>query len=116
MDAGPDLLEDQRCRAVAAADIIALALERNLLHMAMSAAQEAARAAQLVLAAAPRRPAGPVVELLREMAAAPPQHLAGRPAEREARVRATLAVVLRLFAEARPPIGGRQAEPHARAA
>ena len=89
--------EDRRGRAMAAAEITGLALERDLPHMALGAAREAARSALLALAAVPRRPPDSDLDLLRGMAAAPPQHLAGRPAERAAMVRATLAVVDRLF-------------------
>ena len=56
---------------MAAADIVGLALERDLPHMALGAAREAARSALLALGAAPRgRLSGPDVELLREVAAA----------------------------------------------
>lgn len=105
MDAEPDLNEERRCRAAAAADIMVLALERNLPHMALPAAREAARSALLALAAGPRVIARQELDVLREMAACPPGHLAGRPADREARIRATLAVLLRLFEEARPLAG-----------
>ncbi len=101
MEPDPDMLEHRWSRALAAAEITAFALERNLPHMALDAAREAARSALLALAAAPRRPSGPDIELLREVAAAPPQHLAGRPAERAALLRATLSAVRRLFP--RPP-------------
>jgi hypothetical protein len=101
----PDLLENQWSRAVAAAEIAAFALERNLPHMALGGAQEAARSALLALAAAPRRPSGADFGLLREVAAAPPHHLAGRPAERKAMVRAALSVVDRLFPRPPAPAG-----------
>jgi hypothetical protein len=97
-----DMLEDRRSRVAAAAEIVASALERNLPHMALGAAREAARSALLALAAGPRRLSGPDIELLREVAAARPQHLAGRPAERAAVVRATLSVVDRLFPQSLP--------------
>ncbi len=89
--------DDRRGRVMAAAAIAGMALERDLPHAALGAAREAARAALLALAQAPRRPAGPDLDLLRGVAAAPPQRLAGRPAERLALVRATLAAVDRLF-------------------
>jgi hypothetical protein len=89
--------EDQWSRAMAAAEIVGLALERDLPHLALGAAREAARSALLAHAAVPRRLPGPDLGLLRDMAAAPPQLLAGRPAERTAVVRATLSVVDRLF-------------------
>ena len=89
--------EDQRSRAVAAAAITAFALERDLPHMALGAAREAARSALLALAAVPPRLSDPELGLLREMAAVPPQRLAGRPAEREAMVRAALSALDRLF-------------------
>ena len=101
MEPRPDLLENQWSRAVAAAEITAFALERGLPHMALDAAREAARSALLALAAAPHRPPAPDLGLLRDMAAALPRHLAGRPAERLAMVRATLSVVEPLFP--RPP-------------
>ncbi len=103
MDLPSDPHEHWRSRAMAAAEIVALALERNLPHMALAAAQEAARSALLVLAGAPRprRLAGPDVELLEELAASSPQHMAGRPAERQALVRAALSVLDRVFP--RPP-------------
>ena len=113
------MLEDQRSRAVAAAEITAFALERGLPHMALDAAREAARSALLALAAGPRRLSGPDIELLREVAAARPQHLAGRPAERAAVVRAVLSAVDRLFPRPpattgsdRLPEGGAAGEPH----
>lgn len=89
--------EDWRGRAVAAAEITAFALRRGLPHIALGAAREAARSALLALAAVPGRLSGPDLGLLRDMAAASPQHLAGRPAERMAMVRATLSAVDRLF-------------------
>ena len=101
MEPNPDMLDHQWSRAAAAADITAFALGRGLPHMALDAAREAARSALLALAAAPRRLSGPDLELLREVAAASPQHLAGRPAERAALLRATLSAVERLFP--RPP-------------
>ena len=97
MDLEPDLHEEWWSRAVAAAEIVALALERNLPHMALAAAREAARSALLALGKEARRPAGPDLEFLRDLAAASPQHLAGRPAERQALVRAALSVLDRLF-------------------
>jgi len=96
MSLNPEPHEDRRDRAVAAADIVALALERDLLHMALPAAREAARSALLVLAEGPHRPAARELDLLRQVAASSPQHLAGRPVERTAMVRATLAVLDRL--------------------
>ncbi len=93
--------EDLRDRAMAAAAITGLALEQDLPHMALGAAREAARAALLALAPLPRRPFGADLDLLRGMAAAPAQRLAGRPAERLALIHATLAAVDRLF----PPPG-----------
>ena len=97
MDLEPDLHEERWSRAVAAAEIVALALERDLPHMGLAAAREAARSALLELGTSPRRLAGPDLALLRELAAAPPQHMAGRPAERQALVRAALAILDRLF-------------------
>ena len=97
MDLEPDLHGERWGRAVAAAEIVGLALERNLPHMALAAAREAARSALLALGKEARRPAGPDLELLRDLAAAPPQHLAGRPAERQAVVRAALSTLARLF-------------------
>jgi hypothetical protein len=101
----PDLLEHRWSRALAAAEITASALERGLPHMALDAAREAARSALLALAAAPRRPPMPDLGLLRDMAAASPRHLAGRPAERLAMIRATLAVVQRLFPRPSATVG-----------
>jgi hypothetical protein len=95
------MLGDRWSSAVAAAEITAFALERGLPHMALDAAREAARSALLALAAAPRRPCAPDLGLLRDMAATLPQHLAGRPAERLAMIRATLSVVESLVP--RPP-------------
>jgi hypothetical protein len=71
MDLRPELREDRRSRAMAATEILALALERNLPHMALAAAREAARSALLALAEAPppRRLAGRDLELLKELAA-----------------------------------------------
>jgi hypothetical protein len=56
----------------------------------------------LALAGAPCRLAGADLEILQQMAASSPQHLAGRPAERQARIRAALTILDRLFP--RPPI------------
>jgi hypothetical protein len=97
MDMQSDLHDERWSRAVAAAQLVGLALERDLPHMALAATREAARSALLVLAEGPRRLAGPDLALLRELAAAPPQHMAGRPAERQALVRAALAILDRLF-------------------
>lgn len=119
MDLNADMLDDRQGRVAAAAEITAFALERDLPHMALGAAREAARSALLALAAAPRdRLTGPDIELLREVAAAPPQHLAGRPAERAATIRAMLSALDRLFP--RPPAtagrdlpwDGRASRPH----
>ena len=101
MEPHPDLLDHQWSRAVAAAEITAFALEPDLPHMALDAAREAARSALLALAAAPHRPRDPDLGLLRDLAATLPQHLAGRPAERLAMIRATLSVVEPLVP--RPP-------------
>ncbi len=108
MDLQPELREDRRSRAMAATEILALALERNLPHMALAAAREAARSALLALAEAPppRRLAGRDFELLKELAASSPQHMAGCPAERQALVRATLSVLDRVFL--RPLANGRR--------
>jgi hypothetical protein len=95
--------EDEQSRAMAAAEITGPALERDLPHLALGAAREAVRSALLALAAVPRRPPGPDLGLLRDMAAAPPQHLAGLTMARTAKVRATLAVMERLFARV-PPV------------
>ncbi len=97
MDMQSDLHDERWSRAVAAAQLVGLALERDLPHMALAATREAARSALLVLAEGPRRLAGPDLALLRELAAAPPQHMAGRPAERQALVRAALSVLDRLL-------------------
>ena len=97
MDLQSDLHEERWSRAVAAAQLVGLALERDLPHMALAATREAARSALLALGEGPRRLAGPDLALLRELAAAPPQHMAGRPAERQALVRAALSVLDRLF-------------------
>ncbi len=86
---------------MAAAEITAFALERDLPHVALGAAREAARSALMALGSAPRRLPATDLGLLQDMAAAFPQHLAGCPAERTAMVRATLSVVGRLFP--RPP-------------
>ena len=111
MDLRPELREDRRSRAMAATEIVALALERNLPHMALAAAREAARSALLALAEAPppRRLAGPDLEFLKELAASSPQHMAGRPTERQALVRATLSVLDRVFL--RPPAAARRDPP-----
>jgi hypothetical protein len=90
----------QRSRAVTAVTIMAMALERNAPHMALAAAQEAARSALLVLASAPRRLAAAELEILTQMAASSPQHLAGRPAERHARVHAAFMILDHLFPRA----------------
>ena len=97
MELEPDLHEERWGRAVATAEIVGLALERNLPHMALAAAREAARSALLALGKEARRPAGPDLELLRDLAAAPPQHLAGRPGDRQAVLRAALSILDRLF-------------------
>ncbi len=86
MESKPDLLENQWSRAAVAAEITAFALERGLPHMALDAAREAARSALVALAAAPHRPPASDLGLLRDMAAASPRHLAGRPAERLAMI------------------------------
>jgi hypothetical protein len=93
-----DADDDPRGRALAAAEIVGMALERDLPHMALGAAREAARSALLALAAVP----GPRLPdrdlgLLRDLAASSPQRFAGRPAERAAVVRATRALVGGLF-------------------
>jgi hypothetical protein len=111
VESNPDMLEDQRSRAVAAAEIAAFALERDLPHMALGAAREAARSALLALAAAPGRRSDPDLGLLREMAAASAQHLAGRPVERAATLRATLSVVGRLFPQPTPAALGCEPPP-----
>jgi len=97
MDKSLDLHECQRSRAVAAIDIMAMALERGAPHMALAAAQEAARSALLALAGVSYRLIGADLEILQQMAASSPQHLAGRPTERQARIRAALAILDRLF-------------------
>jgi hypothetical protein len=96
--------DDRCCRALAAAEIAAFALERDLAHMALAGAQEAARSALLALAGAPRRHAAAGgggrgdLDLLRRLAAASPQDLAaGRPGERDTLVRAALAATRRLL-------------------
>jgi len=92
----------QRSRAVTAITIMAMAmaLERNAPHMALAAAREAARSALLVLASAPRHLAAAELEILKQMAASLPQHLAGRPAERHARVHAAFIILDHLFPRA----------------
>jgi hypothetical protein len=76
---------------------MAMALERGAPHMALAAAREAARSALLALAGAPCRLTGADREILQQMAASSPQHLAGRPDERQAKLRAALAILDRLF-------------------
>lgn len=99
-----DTLQD---RTAASLDLMRLALDRDAPHLALAAAREAARAALLALGQAPVRTANTELALLREMAAASPQHLAGRPAERQAVLRATLALLDRLFPlAAAAPDGG----------
>jgi hypothetical protein len=87
---------------MAAAEIAALALERDLPHMALDAAREAARSALLVLAAGRHQVSSLELERLRDMAGATSQHLAGRPAERTAMVRAALSVVDSLLSRVSP--------------
>jgi len=98
-----DLHESQRSRAAAASDITALALQQGATHMALAAAREAARSALLAFAGAPYRLSGPDLDILRQMAACSPQQLAGQPIERQARTRAVLAILDRLFP---PPHAG----------
>ena len=120
MESKLDILEHRWSRAVAAAEITAFALERDLPHIALDAVREAARSALLALAAAPHRPSAADLGLLRDMAAALPQRLAGRPAERLAMIRATLSVVEPLFPRApatvdrNPPRGAGPARPSRR--
>jgi hypothetical protein len=104
MDPQPDRHEERRSRAGAAAEIVALALERDLPHLALAAAREAARSALLDLGEGPRRLAGRDLALLREPAAASPHHMAGRPAERQVLLRAALRILDRVFP--RPPGAG----------
>jgi hypothetical protein len=101
MDRTFDLHECQRSRVMVAVDIMAMALERGAPHMALAAAREAARSALLALAGAPCCLADADLEILKQTAAASPQHLAGRPTERQARIRTVLAILDRLFP--RPP-------------
>ena len=70
MELSLDMLEDRQSRVVAAAEIVSFALERDLPHMALGAAREAARPALLALAAVPPRLSDPDLGLLRERAAA----------------------------------------------
>lgn len=96
-----DIPDHQWSRAAAAIDITVLALKRGASHMALAAVREAARSALLAFAGAPRRLAGADLEMLRSIAASSPQHLAGRPTERQARIRAVLVILNRLFPQ--PP-------------
>ncbi len=109
MDPQVDLHEDRRSRAAAAAEIVASTLERGVPHLALAAAREAARSALLELGRGPRRLAARDLALLQELAAAPPQHLAGRPAERQALLRAALSILDRVFLQ--PPGARRRAPP-----
>src|SRR4051812_24519025 len=97
MDQNLDLDECRQSRVIAAADIMAMALERGAPHLALAAAREAARSALLGLAAVPCRPAHVELEILKQVAACSPQYLAGRPTERQATVHAVLAILDRLF-------------------
>jgi hypothetical protein len=97
MDHNLDVQDGHRSRVVAATDITAMALERGAPHMALAAVREASRSALLALAGSPYRIVGAELEILKQMAASSPQHLAGRPTERMARVRAALAILDRLF-------------------
>jgi hypothetical protein len=72
--------------------------------LALAAAREAARSALLDLGEGPHRLARRDLALLRELAAASPQHMAGRPAERQALLRAALHILDRVFP--RPPGAG----------
>jgi hypothetical protein len=92
-----DQPECQRTRTAAALDITALALKQGATHMAFAAAREAARSALLACAGAPHRLAGADLDMLRQMAASSPQQLAGRPTERQAKIRAVLAILDCLF-------------------
>ena len=65
--------------------------------MALAAAREAARSALLAFAGAPYRLVAADLEILRQMTASSPQQLAGRPTERQARIRAVLEILDRLF-------------------
>jgi hypothetical protein len=105
MDGMLDNHDRQWRRAMAAAKITISALERDLPHMALDAAREAARSALLVLAAGPHQLSSLELGLLRDMARATSQHLAGRPAELTAMIRATLSVVGRLLARVSPVPG-----------
>ena len=89
--------ECQRTRAAAALDITALALKQGATHMKFAAAREAARLALLAFAGMPRRLAGADLDMLRQMAASSPQQFAGRLTERQAGIRAVLAILDRLF-------------------
>jgi hypothetical protein len=97
MNQSLDQLECQRTRAAAALDITTLALKQGATHMAFAAAREAARSALLACAGAPHRLAGADLDVLRQMAASSPQQLAGRVTERQARIRAVLAILDCLF-------------------
>jgi hypothetical protein len=109
MDFNLDQHDDQRSRAMAAAEITGYALERDLLSMALSAARETARLTLLALAAGPYRLSGPDMGLLRDMARTTSQHLAGQPAKRTAVIRATLSAVDRLLERGSPAPGAGEA-------
>jgi hypothetical protein len=94
-----DSLQD---RIAATMDVMRIALDKQAPYLALATAREAARAALLALGQgalnqSPLRAGKPELALLREVATATSQHLAGRPAERQALVSATLALLDRLF-------------------
>ncbi|MFT8242898.1 hypothetical protein [Roseomonas sp. BN140053] len=89
--------EEWQDRAVAAVHTASYALNHRLSHLALAGAREAARAALLALAAKTPRPTGSDVARLQELASASADHLAGRPAERDAMIRASLSAVTRLI-------------------
>ena len=93
----PDGGDDRRGRALAAAAIASLALERELAHMALAGATEAARSALLALGGAGRAARDLDLDLLRTVAAAAPHRLAGDPSGRADLIRAALAAVHRLL-------------------
>jgi hypothetical protein len=97
MNQSLDQRDCQRTRAAGALDITVLALKQGATHMAFAAAWEAARLALLACGGAPHRLAGSDLDMLRQMAASSPQQLAGRPTERQAKIRAVLAILDRLF-------------------
>jgi hypothetical protein len=84
-------------RIAVATDVMRMALDKQAPYLALATAREAARAALLALGEAPLRAGKRELNLLREVATVTSRRFAGRPADRQVMVSATLEVLERLF-------------------